>query len=133
MSRSIVIVIAALLGFGTAAPAAELLMFRTAGCPWCAAWDRQIGPAYPNTEFGRRAPVRFVDLDRREDPGAALRVPVRYSPTFVLVEAGREVGRIEGYPGEDFFWGLLEKLLARLPDPSPMLERTTAGQAEAAR
>jgi hypothetical protein len=107
--------IVAWLGLGAAAQAAELLMFRKAGCPWCAAWDRQIGTAYGRTETGRRAPVRFVDMDRNEPPGAALRLPVRYSPTFVLVDAGREVGRIEGYPGEDFFWGLLEKLVAQLP------------------
>ena len=37
------------------------------------------------------------------------------APTFVLVEDGRELGRIEGYPGEDFFWGLLGKLLEKLP------------------
>lgn len=135
MPRLILLLLIALLGFGANASAAELLMFRTAGCPWCAAWDRQIGPAYPNTEFGRRAPLRFVDLDRREDPGATLNVPVRYSPTFVLVDAGREVGRIEGYPGEDFFWGLLEKLVARLPaaDPPATLERITDRRGEAAR
>jgi hypothetical protein len=133
MSRSILILIAALLGFGAPASAAELLMFRTAGCPWCAAWDRQIAPAYPNTELGRRAPVRFVDMDRHEAPGATLRSPPRYSPTFVLVDDGREVGRIEGYPGEDFFWGLLERLIARLPaanEPDRSApERTTDARA----
>lgn len=40
---------------------------------------------------------------------------MRYTPTFVLIDGGREVGRIEGYPGEAFFWGLLEKLARDLP------------------
>jgi hypothetical protein len=119
MRRLILVLVTIFLGYSAPASAAELLMFRTAGCPWCAAWDRQIAPAYPNTEFGRRAPVRFVDMDRREPPGATLRSPPRFSPTFVLVDAGREVGRIEGYPGEDFFWGLLEKLIAQLPPAEP--------------
>jgi hypothetical protein len=35
----------------------------------------------------------------------------RYTPTFVVVQDGTEVGRIEGYPGEDFFWGLLGRIL----------------------
>jgi hypothetical protein len=39
---------------------------------------------------------------------------VRYSPTFVVVMDGREIGRIEGYPGEAFFWGLLEKYTPQL-------------------
>ena len=34
-----------------------------------------------------------------------------FTPTFVLVREGRELARIEGYPGEDFFWGLLAAML----------------------
>ena len=33
------------------------------------------------------------------------------TPTFVLAEGGREVGRIVGYHGEDFFYGMLDGLL----------------------
>ena len=99
----------------TAAGAAELLMYRTAGCPWCATWDRVIGPIYPKTEVGRLVPVRMVDFATAGGSGVALERPVRYSPTFVLVEDSREIGRIEGYPGEDFFWGLLENLVLKLP------------------
>ena len=33
-------------------------------------------------------------------------------PTFILIgDEGDELGRIEGYPGEDFFWSLLEAML----------------------
>ena len=37
-----------------------------------------------------------------------------FTPTFAVVENGWEVGRIRGYPGDDFFWGLLGQILARL-------------------
>jgi hypothetical protein len=94
-----------------AATALELVMYRRAGCPWCAKWDREIGPIYAKTDIGRRAPLHVVDLDRERGPDIGLKRPVRYTPTFVLVDGGREIGRIEGYPGEDFFWGLLERLL----------------------
>jgi hypothetical protein len=100
------------------AGAAELLMYRTAGCAWCATWDQVIGPIYPKAEVGRRAPVRMVDLEAAKRADVELQRPVRYSPTFVLVDQGREVGRIEGYPGEDFFWGLLENLVLKLPRPA---------------
>jgi thioredoxin-related protein len=111
--------LAAGLLLAPAADAYELVMFRRAGCPWCAAWDRDIGPIYAKSEVGRRTPLRHVDLDR--DAGLKLRLksPVRFTPTFVLVDGDREIGRIEGYPGEDFFWGLLERLTARPPaEPS---------------
>ncbi|MEM9523423.1 MAG: hypothetical protein AAF982_05430, partial [Pseudomonadota bacterium] len=42
--------------------------------------------------------------------------PVIYTPTFVLMKDGREYGRIEGYPGEDFFWGLLGRMIKEMED-----------------
>ena len=105
----------AVVVLASAADAAELLMYRRAGCPWCATWDREIGPIYPKTDIGRRVPLRMVDLDRGDTPAVRTRSPVRYTPTFVLVENGREIGRIEGYPGDAFFWGLLERLVEQLP------------------
>jgi hypothetical protein len=94
-----------------AVEAAEMLMFEQHGCPWCRAWDAAIGPIYPKSELGRRAPLRRIDLAADLPPGLTLKRPIRYTPTFVLVEDGREIGRIEGYPGEDFFWGRAERLL----------------------
>jgi thioredoxin-related protein len=107
----------AALVFLAASPSwsAELLMFRRAGCPYCLTWDRVVGPAYPKSDLGGRLPLRTIDLDRDLMPEAKLDRPVRFTPTFVLVDDGREVGRIEGYPGEDFFWGLLERLVRSRP------------------
>ncbi len=96
------------------AGAAELLMFEDRGCPWCERWRREVGVAYPNTAEGRRAPLRRVDLRQARASGVELALPITVSPTFVLAENGREVGRITGYPGADFFWGLLAELLAKL-------------------
>jgi thioredoxin-related protein len=110
--RYVSVIVAMLALSVTAAAAMELVMFRQAGCPWCAVWDREVGPIYPKTEFGRRVPVRFVDLGRARDT-AGLKSPVRFTPTFVVLEGGREIGRIEGYPGQDFFWGLLENLVPK--------------------
>lgn len=85
-------------------------------CAWCAEWHRVIGPNYDKTAEGKRATLRRVDL-HGERPGDLKAVkPVVYTPTFVLVEQGVELGPIEGYPGEDFFWGLLSQQLAKIPD-----------------
>ncbi len=92
-------------------------MFESDDCVWCEAWNEEIGPIYPKTTEGQRAPLRRVDIhgprphDLRDIEG------VRFTPTFVLIDDhGREVGRINGYPGEDFFWGLLAELTAKLPN-----------------
>jgi len=113
-SRLVLALLLAVIG-GQAALAAELLMARREGCAWCLAWDREIGPIYPNAEVGKRVPLRLVDLDK-EGLGVTLKQPLIYTPTFVLVEDGREVARIEGYAGEHFFWPMLEKLVRELPE-----------------
>jgi len=109
----------------SAAPsgAAELVMFEQAGCAWCARWHAEIGPAYPRTAEGRAAPLRRVDLRAARPDDLKAIGGVVHTPTFVLVEDGREVGRILGYPGDAFFWGMLAELVAKLPKPDT---RTTA-------
>ena len=102
----------------SAADAAELYMFRRDGCAWCAKWDREIGPIYPKTDFEKRAPLRLVNLDHDRDP-PVVHGPILYTPTFVLVEGGKEMGRIEGYPGDLFFWPRLEGLFQHLAGPAP--------------
>ena len=96
------------------ARAAELVMFEQAGCAWCEAFDREIAPIYGKTEEGRRAPLRRVDIARKLPRDLAFLDAERLTPLFVLVDRGREIGRIRGYPGEDHFWGLLDVLMQKL-------------------
>ena len=97
-----------------AARTAELVMFTRPGCPWCAAWEREVGDVYAKTDIGQRAPLRRVDLQRDATGGVDLDRDVRFTPTFVLARDGREIGRIAGYPGEAHFWARLERLIERL-------------------
>ena len=92
--------------------AAELVMVEQPGCAWCERWNREIAPVYPNTDEGRFAPLRRVGLHALPDDLRPLR-RMAYTPTFLIVEQGRELARLEGYPGEHFFWPLLGDLLAR--------------------
>jgi len=99
--------------------AAELVMFEQAGCEWCAAFDREIAPIYPKTDEGRRAPLRRIDITRPLPQDLAFIAVERVTPLFVLVDNGREIGRIRGYPGEDNFWGLLDAMMKTVNGPGP--------------
>lgn len=96
---------------GSNSDAAQLVMVEEQGCIWCAVWNAEIAPIYPKTAEGKFAPLRRIDI--REPFPEDLEFTSRpvFTPTFILVEDGREIARIEGYPGEDFFWGLLERML----------------------
>ena len=103
----------------TVAPAraAELVMFEQAGCVWCETFDREIAPVYGKTDEGRRAPLRRVDSAGPVPQDLAFIDVEKLTPLFVLVDRGREIGRIRGYPGEDNFWGLLGALIKKINDP----------------
>lgn len=87
-----------------------LVMVEEAGCAWCARWNKEIGPIYGKTPEGRAAPLRREMIGAPPDDIAFER-GLHFTPTFVLVRDGAELGRIEGYPGEDFFWGLLGQMM----------------------
>ena len=96
--------------------AAELLMFKEEGCPWCMKFDREVGRIYANTPEGKVAPLKRVDVDD---------VPAKYdfvgyvhfTPTFVLVDDEKHViGRIIGYQGFDWFWEQLDIQLKKLKE-----------------
>ena len=99
----------------TPARAAELVMFLATNCEWCEVWDEEVGTVYAKTEEGAHAPLRRVDIFNTRPRDLKKIKGIHFTPTFVLMEKDTEVGRITGYPGESFFWELLEGLLAKLP------------------
>ena len=96
------------------AVAAELLMFDQEYCPWCEAWNDEVGGIYHLSDEGARAPLRRIDIHDPLPGDISLSTRIAYTPTFVLLEDGREVGRLEGY-SPHFFWPMLNRLFERSP------------------
>lgn len=86
-------------------------MFSATYCEWCEVWKEEVGIIYAKTEEGGIAPLRELDIEDPLPANLRLSGPIKYTPTFVLIEDEREVGRITGYGYEDAFWGSLEVLL----------------------
>ncbi len=91
----------------------ELVMFESAACEWCDLWRTEIGPVYAKSDEGRTAPLRIVSIHAKKPADLKAISGVVYTPTFVLWDGEREIGRIVGYSGEIQFWGLLEVLLKK--------------------
>lgn len=105
--------------------AAELVMFDSPTCKWCKRWHHDIGPYYNKTAESKLAPLRIVLAKGPRPDDLKFIEAIRYTPTFVLIEENKEIGRITGYPGEDHFWGLLENLLKRLPETTKTTTKVT--------
>jgi len=115
MSFRTVIFSSLMLCFSAVIAMAEtrLIMVEEDGCMWCARWNEEISATYPKTPEGRAAPLERIDMRGPRPEDLTLVRPLFFTPTFLLVVDGAEVSRIEGYPGEDFFWGLLNQMLDR--------------------
>lgn len=98
---------------GSSVRAAELVYFNSPACSVCERWDEEVGVLYNSTEEAQRLPLRPQSIhDEKPDDLAQIK-PVAFTPTFVVVDDGREIGRIVGYISDYFFWeqiaGLIKK------------------------
>lgn len=106
--------LALIMGLSSPVIAAEMIMFEQPGCAWCKRFNEEIAPAWSKTEQGKRAPLRRVNIHDAV-PADLAEIPVeRFTPTFVLVDNGREIARLRGYPGDQFFWALVDEMLTKL-------------------
>jgi len=90
------------------APADQLVMFEQKGCPYCAAWNREIGGIYAKTDEGRKLSLRRVDIAEGRPEDLRSVTSIVLTPTFVIMHCGKEFRRITGYIGQDQFWGLMD-------------------------
>lgn len=94
---------------------AELVMMEQDACPWCERWHEEVGVIYNKTAEGKRAPLRVVNI-HGEWPEDLKNIRIeRFTPTFVLIEDGKEIDRLRGYTGDEFFWFLIGEMLKELP------------------
>lgn len=94
--------------------AAELLMFEHVGCVVCKKFKAEMLPKYLKSKFAKVMPIRSIVGDD-PDPYKGLELkgfPFIYSPTFILVQDGKELVRIQGFTGEKLFWQQMENLYA---------------------
>ena len=93
MRRLQILWVVALMWLPTAAVAETyLLMAEEDGCYWCAKWNEEIAHIYPKTTEGKLAPLQRYAL-HSETPDVTFDKRVHFTPTFVLVQDGAEVGR----------------------------------------
>ncbi len=97
----------------TAASAAELVLIEHNRCQACIRFNATVGRKYAQTEQGREAPLRRVRLDRGPVPRDLAKITIRGTPTFILMDKGREIGRFDGFRSQQKFWAKLDRLLLK--------------------
>lgn len=102
------------------AAAIELVMIDQDGCVYCEQWHEEIGGIYSNTTEGKFAPLRVIDIYEIPDDLEIARRVV-FTPTFLIIDDGKELARLEGYPGLISFGRCWESCCATIPISTPTL------------
>jgi len=102
--------------FAVAVNAAELFVVEEDFCPYCKKFHAEIAEAYPNTDEGKCAPLRILQLGEPFPAPYQQLKAATVTPTFILVDDDQEVDRLVGYPGDEHFWFLLGEMLEKLDE-----------------
>jgi hypothetical protein len=94
--------------------AAELVMVDSRACSYCAKFNRELASTYAASPAGNAAPLRKVSPYKKWPADLAGVTPSPFTPVFILVDNGREVGRFAGYDGAATFWSRLQPLLNKI-------------------
>lgn len=91
----------------------QLVMITSSHCPWCEAFEDDVGKGYDRTEEALIYPLRRHDFYQKIPDDLAHLTPATMTPTFIVMRDGVEVGRIVGYPGAELFWWRISEFTAQ--------------------
>ena len=94
------------------AAAARLIMVTSEHCPYCQAWERDVGVAYDKSPYAAKLPLTRVGIGSEMPENVAIKKPIVGTPTFLIILNGQEVDRQRGcVDAEMFFWWLSEHMV----------------------
>ena len=87
----------------------QMLMITSSSCPWCEAFEDEVGVGYDNSEEAKYFPIYRHDFFKKMPDTYSDIEPALVTPTFIFIRDGAELGRIIGYPGYELFWWRLSE------------------------
>lgn len=109
MKTSLLFAILASFLIQTHAQSAELLYFYDEFCGACQKFDEEVGGIYAKTQEANTLPIKKIEFSvwrKLQDAPyqQALSKRVVGTPTFVVIENGKELDRLVGYSNDELFW-----------------------------
>jgi thioredoxin-related protein len=121
----ILLAVFAILGAASAgAQAMDLVMFESQSCGTCKLFKREVLPAYAASPAGKVFPLWVVEMGSKLS--FRINQPVTFTPTFVWVDNGVEVGRFSGYFGREQFFSIVNKAASVYNHKNGGRQRTSA-------
>jgi hypothetical protein len=84
--------------------ARELIMITSQHCPYCMAWERDIGAIYHKSPYADNLPLTRLEFGSDLPADIRISSDLRGTPTFLILENRIEIDRIVGYSDAEMFW-----------------------------
>ena len=85
-------------------PDTALIMVTSPSCPWCDAFEEEVGVIYGKTSESALFPIHRLDYFTKFTGHLGHITAANVTPTFIIIRDFQEIGRLEGYPGDEMFW-----------------------------
>ena len=95
-----------------AAAESQLIMVTSDHCPYCQAWELDVGKIYDESPYALSLPLTRVEIGSKTPRGVTLQKPVVGTPTFLIIYKGEEINRQNGYIDAKMFWWWLSEYAA---------------------
>ncbi len=82
----------------------RLIMVTSDYCPFCRAWERDVGTVYDKSPYAADLPLTRIEIGAAIPDDMALAAPILGTPTFIVLRDGREIDRQRGYDDAEMFW-----------------------------
>lgn len=96
-----------------AASDSRLIMVTSDDCPYCHAWELDVGEVYGKSPYAPSLPLTRVDIGSKMPQDVTFQKPVVGTPTFLVIYNGEEIGRQSGYIDAEMFWWWLSEYAAQ--------------------
>jgi len=107
-------VVSALMILAIMAPAVvladmRLIMITSDYCPFCRAWERDVGVIYYKSPYAATLPLTRIAMGTEIPSEMSFKTPVTGTPTFIILLQNEEIDRIQGYNNAEMFWWWLSE------------------------
>ena len=122
--RSFYAIVALVVLASAGARAMDLVAFESPSCGTCKLFKREVLPVYAASPAGKVFPLWVAEMGAKLP--FRLKEPVTFTPTFVWVDNGVEVGRFAGYFGKEKFFSVVNQAASAYNPKSGGRHRTSA-------
>ena len=91
----------------------RLIMVTSDYCPFCQAWELDVGKVYDKSPYATTLPLTRVEIGSKMPGSVTFQKPVVGTPTFLIIRDGQEIGRQNGYIDAEMFWWWLSEYTAK--------------------